>query len=202
MFLIGLTGGIAAGKSTVANYWASLGGHQIDADELARVAVAPGSTALNEIAKKFGAQIMASDGSLNRAKLAEIVFNDDSSREKLEAIIHPEVRKLMLQRMSELPADAMVVYNVPLLVEAANDLQFDTVVTVEAPLEKQISRMVKSRGMTVDQARARIEAQATPAERAKRADHILNSNQDIELMLRDARLLWEKLQIDAARKGQ
>lgn len=200
MYLIGLTGGIAAGKSTVADYWQTLGGFQIDADQLAREAVEPGSAAAAKIAEEFGADAITTDGSINRPKLAEIVFADPTAREKLEAIIHPEVRRLMLDRMSKLPADTMVIYNVPLLVEAASDLEFDTVVTVEAPVEKQIERMVKHRGMTSEAAQARIAAQATPAERANRADFIINSNQDLELMLRDARLLWGKLETLAAQK--
>lgn len=197
MFLIGLTGGIAAGKSTVAELWESLGAIHIDADLLAREAVAPGSPALKEISDRFGTELIAEDGSLNRAKTAEIIFSDASRRSELEAIIHPRVRELMLKQMANLPQQSIVVYNVPLLAEAASELPFNRVVTVEAPIEKQIERMVAYRGMSENEAKARIAAQASPAQRAAHADYILNSNQDLASLLRDARGLWQKLASEA-----
>jgi len=197
MFLIGLTGGIAAGKSTVAELWESLGAIHIDADVLAREAVAPGSPALSEIAARFGADLINENGSLDRAKTAELIFSDASLRSELEAIIHPRVRELMINKMASLPENSIVVYNVPLLAEAASELPFNRVVTVEAPVEKQIERMVSHRGMSETEAKARIQAQASPAQRAAHADFILNSNQDLALLLRDARQLWQKLASEA-----
>jgi dephospho-CoA kinase len=197
MFLIGLTGGIAAGKSTVAELWESLGAIHIDADILARAAVAPGSPALSEIAARFGADLIKKDGSLDRAKTAELIFADSSMRSELEAIIHPRVRELMVKKMASLPKNSIVIYNVPLLAEAASELPFNRVVTVEAPVEKQVERMVSYRGMSETEAKARIQAQASPAQRAAHADYILNSNQDLALLLRDARQLWQKLATEA-----
>jgi dephospho-CoA kinase len=197
MFLIGLTGGIAAGKSTVAELWESLGAIHIDADILARDAVAPGSPALDEIAARFGADLIKKDGSLDRTKTAELIFSDASVRSELEAIIHPRVRELMIKKMASLPENSIVVYNVPLLAEAASELPFNRVVTVEAPVEKQVERMVTYRGMSETDANARIQAQASPAQRAAHADYILNSNQDLALLLRDARELWQKLAAEA-----
>ncbi len=197
MFLIGLTGGIAAGKSTVAELWESLGAIHIDADILARDAVAPGSPALDEIAARFGADLIKKDGSLDRTKTAELIFSDASIRSELEAIIHPRVRELMIKKMASLPENSIVVYNVPLLAEAASELPFNRVVTVEAPVEKQVERMVTYRGMSETDAKARIQAQASPAQRAAHADYILNSNQDLALLLRDARELWQKLAAEA-----
>jgi dephospho-CoA kinase len=197
MFLIGLTGGIAAGKSTVAELWESLGAVHIDADLLSREAVAPGSPALSEIAARFGADLINENGSLDRAKTAELIFSDASLRSELEAIIHPRVRELMIKKMASLPENSIVVYNVPLLAEAASELPFNRVVTVEAPVEKQIERMVSHRGMSETEAKARIQAQASPAQRAAHADFILNSNQDLALLLRDARQLWQKLASEA-----
>ncbi|MEY4433974.1 MAG: hypothetical protein RIR16_14 [Actinomycetota bacterium] len=197
MFLIGLTGGIAAGKSTVAELWESLGAIHIDADILARDAVAPGSPALDEIAARFGADLIKKDGSLDRTKTAELIFSDASVRSELEAIIHPRVRELMIKKMASLPKNSIVVYNVPLLAEAASELPFNRVVTVEAPVEKQVERMVTYRGMSETDAKARIQAQASPAQRAAHADYILNSNQDLALLLRDARELWQKLAAEA-----
>ncbi len=189
MFLIGLTGGIAAGKSTVASLWESLGATVVDADLLAREAVAPDTEGFQAVSASFPTAI-DSDGTLNRAKLASIVFNDESKRKELESIVHPIVGSLSRQRIAE-ATTPIVVYVVPLLVEANVNLPFDTIVTVEAPEGEQLARMVKKRGMSVEEAKARIANQASPALRANRANYILNSNQDIELLLRDARKLYE-----------
>jgi dephospho-CoA kinase len=194
MFLIGLTGGIAAGKSTVAKLWQELGGIEIDADQVARDVVAKGTPGLAAVITAFGDEFLSSDGDLNRKALAERIFQDTDSRLKLESIIHPLVRKAVQERLSILPEDSMVVYTVPLLVEANVDLPFDAVVTVEAPEEVRISRMVENRGMTAVQAKQRIAAQAKPIERAANADYILNSNQSIDLLMQDARSLWKEFQ--------
>ena len=189
MFLIGLTGGIAAGKSTVASLWESLGATVVDADLLAREAVAPDTEGFRVVSASFPTAIDP-DGTLNRAKLANIVVNDESSRKELEGIVHPIVGALSRARVAEAKSE-IVVYVVPLLVEANVNLPFDTIVTVEAPEAEQLARMVKNRGMSVEEAKARIANQASPALRANRANYILNSNQDIELLLRDARKLYE-----------
>lgn len=189
MFLIGLTGGIAAGKSTVASLWESLGATIVDADVLAREAVAPNTPGFEAVSAAFPAAI-AKDGSLDRAALAQIVFADAAKRKDLEQIVHPIVRSLSRRHISEAKTP-IVVYVVPLLVEAKVDLPFDTIVTVEAPEPQQIARMVKSRGMTPEAAKARIANQTSAALRANRANYILNSNQDIELLMRDARRLYE-----------
>lgn len=193
MYLIGLTGGIAAGKSTVAKEWASLGGIEIDADELAREALADNSEELSKVKEIFGDEVF--DGkTLDRKALAQVIFGDPEKRNALESIVHPKVKQLAKQRFSELPADSIVIYNVPLLVEASVDNDFDLVVTVEAPRDKQIERLVKHRGLTEEQATLRIDSQATPAQRANAADEILNSNQPIEALLKDARQLWSKIE--------
>ena len=192
MFLIGLTGGIAAGKSTVASLWESLGATVVDADLLAREAVAVNTPGFQAVSEAFPSAI-DEDGSLNRATLANIVFNDESKRKELEQIVHPIVGALSRARITEAKTP-IVVYVVPLLVEANVELPFDTVVTVEAPESDQIARMVKHRGMTLEQAKARIANQTSPALRANRANHILNSNQDLELLLRDARKLFESFE--------
>ena len=200
MYLIGLTGGIAAGKSTVAKHWAELGGFEIDADQLVRDVVAPGTKGAEQVKAVFGPEVF--DGNeLNRAKLAEIVFADEAKRTQLEAILHPLVRELALERVAELPADSMIIYNVPLLVEAKVDLPFDQVVTVEAPVEEQVKRLIENRGFSKEQALARIQTQASPAQRANRADYILNSNQSLDLLLKDAGALWFKFELAAQRKN-
>ncbi len=200
MYLVGLTGGIAAGKSTVADYWARHGGVEIDADQLAREAVAPGSAGALAVLQEFGESVFDAEGNLDRKALGTLVFENAEARAKLENIIHPIVRSMAQQKLAEQSPDAIVIYNVPLLVEAAVDLPFDLVVTVEAPLEKQVDRLVKLRGMTKADAEARIAAQASPAQRANAADVILNSNQDLILLLKDAESLWARIQREAQAK--
>ena len=195
MYLVALTGGIAAGKSTVADLWVTLGATHIDADSLAREAVAVGSEGLEAVTDAFGREVLSENGSLDRAKLASIVFENDEKRKALEAIVHPIVRTLALQAIQAAPEEAIVVYSIPLLAETSGQsLNFDLVVTVEAPRDKQIQRLVEIRKFSKADAEARIDSQAKPAERANLADHILNSNQELELLLVDARKLWSKIQ--------
>lgn len=192
MFLIGLTGGIAAGKTTVASHWVSLGGVEIDADKLAREVVEPGTKGLDQIKDAFGDSVFQADGSLDRAKLGEIVFNDPSKRVVLEGIIHPLVRQRAQELLSDLPNHSIVIYTVPLLVEANVSLPFDVIVSVEAPETDRVNRLVGSRGLTEEQALARIKSQASAIERAAAADYILNSNQPLVSLLADATKLWNK----------
>ena len=163
MYLVGLTGGIAAGKTSVAKRWVELGGHEIDADVLARRALEAGSPGLSQVVEAFSASVLDDTGELNRQKLAEVVFNSPEKRKDLEAIVHPIVRRLATQALATIPEGSIAIYTVPLLVEASVDLPFDFVVTVEAPVDKQVERMVKTRGMTAQQASARIAAQASAA---------------------------------------
>ncbi len=193
MYLIGLTGGIAAGKSTVARRWVENGAIEIDADQVARQVVEPGTPGLKAIVEKFGSDLLTESGELDRKALGKLIFSEPVKRELLNSILHPLIKERTRQLLSEMPEQAIVVYNVPLLVEAAVDHAFDLVVTVEAPEEEQIRRLVRNRGLTEADARNRIAAQAKPVERAARADRILNSNQDINLLLRDADALWREI---------
>jgi dephospho-CoA kinase len=200
VYLVGLTGGIAAGKTSVAKRWVELGGHEIDADVLARQALEVGSAGLAKVVEAFGSELLLSDGTLNRQMLAEIVFNSPEKRKVLEAIVHPIVRRLAAEALAELEDGTIAIYTVPLLVEASVELPFDFVVTVEAPNEKQIERMVKNRRMSPQEAAARIASQASAAERANRADVILNSNQSLGRLLDDAESLWQDIERRAAAK--
>lgn len=200
MYLVGLTGGIASGKSTVASAWAELGGIEIDADQLAREVVEPGTPGLAAVKAAFGDSVI-SNGALDRSALGQLVFANTDKRKQLEAIVHPLVRELAAKKIAELPDDSIVIYNVPLLVEAAVDLDFDKVVTVEAPSEKQIERLVSIRKMNREDAERRVAAQASPAQRANAADVILNSNQELHLLLKDARRLWQQIEHEAAQRG-
>lgn len=200
MYLVGLTGGIAAGKTSVAKRWVELGGLEIDADVLARKALDAGTPGLAKVLEQFGSDLLLADGNLDRQKLAEVVFNAPEKRKKLEEIVHPIVRELAAQALADAPAGSILIYTVPLLVEASVDLPFDFVVTVEAPVDKQVERMVKTRGMTAQQASARIAAQASAAERANSADVILNSNKSLGRLLDDAEALWNEIERKAAAK--
>ena len=195
MFLIGLTGGIAAGKTTVAAHWVSLGGIEIDADKLAREVVEPGTKGLDQIRQVFGESVFSSGSSLDRQKLGELVFKDPEKRLALEGIVHPLVRQRASELLAELPEDSMVIYTVPLLVEANVSLPFDVIVSVEAPEADRVNRLVSSRGMSTEQALARIKSQASAIERAAAADYILNSNQPLPSLLADASALWNKFKI-------
>jgi dephospho-CoA kinase len=202
MFLIGLTGGIAAGKSTVAAHWVSLGAIEIDADVLAREVVEPGTKGLEDIRAVFGEAVFLPTGELDRKALGEVVFNDPTKRTLLESIIHPLVRQRAEELLGKLPSDSFVVYTVPLLVEAKVSLPFDVVVSVEAPETDRVRRLVDSRGMSSEQAHARIQAQASAIARASRADYILNSNQPLSALLADASKLWNQFQAMAKETSQ
>ena len=200
MFLVGLTGGIASGKSTVAQLWETLGATVIDADDLAREVVSPGSLGLTRVVSEFGSDLLLDDGSLDRKALATKVFSDPERRKKLESILHPLIRELSTRRISE-ATTPIVVYVIPLLVETNSKLPFDFIVTVEAPKEKQIERLVNFRKMSAMEAKNRVESQASSVERANAADRILNSNQEIGLLLSDARRLFHQIEALSTAKG-
>jgi dephospho-CoA kinase len=201
MYLVGLTGGIASGKSTVASLWSELGATVIDADLLAREVVEPGTSGLEKLVKVFGSRVMNPDGSLNRSALAEIVFEDPEQRLQLESILHPLIQELSRQRINEASTE-IVVYVIPLLAETQSTLPFDVVVTVEAPEQEQVRRMVEDRKMDASDALRRIKAQANPAMRARLADRILNSNQSLDLLKKDATKLFAEIQALASNGAQ
>ncbi|MBF4576563.1 dephospho-CoA kinase [Frondihabitans sp. VKM Ac-2883] len=203
MFVVGLTGGIAAGKTLVSTRLASHGAAHIDADKLAREVVEPGSAGLRAIAERFGPTVLGDDGSLDRAALGSIVFADPDARLALEAITHPAVRQLSQQRMREAVADdasRVVVYDVPLLVESRGAGEFDHVVVVHTPRDERISRLVDLRGMTRADAERRVDAQATDEARLAVADDVIDSSTSIESTLEQTDRLAEKLQALARAK--
>lgn len=198
MRIIGLTGGIAAGKSTVSKRFAEHGAVVVDADRLAREAVAPGSPGLHAVRARFGDAVVDADGSLDRAALGAIVFADPAARKDLEAITHPEVWRLARERFDTAAAadpDAVVVYDVPLLAEASGTrpLRFDAVVVVDAPAAVRVERMVAHRGMAREDAERRVAAQATDAERLALADHVVDATGTVEDTLRSADEVWTRL---------
>ncbi|MCS6583294.1 MULTISPECIES: dephospho-CoA kinase [Curtobacterium] len=198
MHIIGLTGGIAAGKSTVSRRWAEHGAVVVDADRLARDAVAPGSAGLAQVAERFGPSVIATDGSLDRPALGSIVFTDPAARKDLEAITHPEVWRLAQQAFDAAEAadpDALVVYDVPLLAEArgSRPLRFDAVVVVDAPAAQRIERLVEHRGMPRDEAERRVAAQASDADRLALADHVVDATGTLEQTIHSADEVWARI---------
>jgi dephospho-CoA kinase len=194
--LIGLTGGIASGKSTVARRLAERGAVAVDADQIAREVVEPGTPALAEIAATFGDGVLNADGSLNRAALGAIVFSDESSRLRLNAITHPAVLRRSTERFEEARRanpDAIIVYDVPLLVETANAYPFDLIVVAHADAETRIRRLVELRGMAADEATRRIRSQASDEERLAVADVVIDTDGTLEHTLAQADSLWERL---------
>jgi dephospho-CoA kinase len=200
MYLVGLTGGIASGKSYVASLLGELGASTVDADQVAREVVVPGSTGLVQVVGAFGFEILLPSGELDRAKLGEIVFADPEKRVELEKILHPLIKARTTQLISEQPSD-IVVYAVPLLVEANVDYPFDTIITVEAGVENQVSRLTKSRQMSETDARARIEAQTTSADRVARANFVIDSSGSKEQTRLQVVEVWKQLLEAAKAKG-
>ena len=191
MLRVGLSGGIGSGKSTVARALARRGAIVIDADAIAREVVEPGEPGLGAIVERFGPEVLDAEGRLDRPRLAALVFDDDAARADLNAIVHPRVALETARRTNAAPPDAFVVIDVPLLVEAARS-GYDVVVIVEAPEGVRLDRLV-ARGMSPDDARRRMAAQATDADRRKVADVILDnggSEDDLEYQI-DA--LWAQL---------
>jgi len=176
MLMVGLTGGIGAGKSAVAQRLAQLGAVVIDADVLSREVVAPGTEGLAEVVAAFGTEVLAADGSLDRPALGKLVFGDEPARRRLESIIHPRVRVRTAELIAAAPPDAVVVNDVPLLVETGLAASFDLVLVVEAEAATRVARLVRDRGMTEEAARARIAAQAGDAERRAVADVLLRND--------------------------
>jgi dephospho-CoA kinase len=195
---VGLTGGIAAGKSTVAAELAALGAVVIDADSIARGVLAPGQPAVAEVVEAFGDAALSAPGVIDRAALGRIVFADPAARARLEAITHPRVRAATARRFSEAPADAVVVHDVPLLVELGMAGQYDLVVVVHAPEAERVARLVRERGMTVHDAWARVRAQATDDQRLAAADVVLDNTGAPEDLVQAVRDLWSERLAPAA----
>ena len=191
MLRVGLSGGIGSGKSTVARALARRGAVVIDADAIAREVVEPGEPGLAAVVSRFGPEVLAADGGLDRPKLAALVFHDAEARADLNAIVHPLVAAESARRMAAAPPGAVVILDVPLLVEAARS-GYDVVVIVEAPEAVRLERLV-GRGMAEDDARRRMAAQASDAERRKVADVVVDnsgSEADLEVQIDS---LWARL---------
>jgi dephospho-CoA kinase len=200
---IGLTGGIASGKSAVAARLAEHGAVVIDHDVLAREAVRPGSTALDAIVAEFGTGILADDGSLDRPALGHVVFADPEALERLNGIIHPAVRRLAAEREAAVAAagtGAVIVHDIPLLVETGQADAFHLLLVVHAPVEQRVRRLVEGRGLSRAEAERRVAAQATDDERLAVADVVLDGTGSVEDLHRQVDELW--LRIDEERLAE
>lgn len=197
MVVVGLTGGIGSGKSTVSAMLAARGATVIDADRLAREVVAPGTPGYREVVARFGPDVVAADGSLDRRLLADVVFGDPAALADLNAIVHPEVRARIEERLAELrsaaPDDGVVVLEIPLLIESGRSYGAAAVIVVDCEEDVAVRRLVEQRGMDEDDARRRMAAQVPRAERVAAADLVIdNSGSKAELEARVDRI-WADL---------
>lgn len=190
---VGLTGGIASGKSEVARLFAGYGALVVDADQVAREVVAPGTSGLAEIVAEFGPEVLGPDGALDRPKLGEIVFSDSAALARLNGIVHPRVGRRTEELMAAAPEGAIVVYDVPLLVENGLGPLYEMVVVVDAPVEIQIERLVRDRGLSEEQARARIGNQAPREQRLAAADIVVDNSGDLAALEEQAGRAWRLL---------
>lgn len=193
--IIGLTGGIACGKTTVARMLVSRGAKMVDADVIAREVVLPGSPVLDQVAVRFGQAVIQEDGSLNRKKLGEIIFEDAVAKKDLESLLHPPIRRLMWERMhvlDEADPSGLVVVDIPLLYESGLETKFEEIMVVYVPREIQLKRLMERDGLGREQAERRLEAQ-WPIDRKKALAHILIDNSGtLEQTEAQIDLFWQR----------
>jgi len=197
MLRVGLTGGLASGKSTVAGFFRELGAFHLDADRLAHELIAPGGGAEREVISRFGGGILGTDGAIDRKTLGAIVFSDPHALADLNAIVHPKVRKEIAQRIADhesgaSPAEVALV-DAALLVESGIDRDFDALIVVACPEPVQIARAVARGGLTEAEARARIAAQAPLAQKAAVADFVVNNGASLDETKRQVTRVWDAL---------
>ncbi|MER6205181.1 MULTISPECIES: dephospho-CoA kinase [unclassified Streptomyces] len=193
MLKVGLTGGIGAGKSEVSRLLVSHGGVLVDADRIAREVVAPGTPGLAAVVEAFGEDVLAPDGSLDRPKLGSIVFADPEKLAVLNEIVHPLVGRRSRELETAAADDSVVIHDVPLLAENALAALYDLVIVVDASPETQLDRLVRLRGMTEDDARARMAAQATREKRLAIADIVIDNDVPLEALERRVQDVWAEL---------
>jgi dephospho-CoA kinase len=200
MLRVGLTGGIGSGKSAVAGRLAALGAVVLDGDKAARAIVEPGTPGLTRIAETFGPQVLQADGSLDRARLAGIVFSDAAAREQLNAITHPLIHQHILAAEEAAVAaggpGTIVVHDIPLLAEGQRAADFAVVIVVDVPPELQVARLA-GRGLPEDQARARMAAQATREQRLAIADMVIDNSGSLKDLDRRVAEVWDELRARA-----
>lgn len=195
MLKVGLTGNIASGKSTVTDVWRELGAYVVEADDLARRAVEPGTEALEAIRRRWGDAVMGDDGRLDRAALRDIVFRDPLERQRLEQIVHPAVRRLRDEafRAADASGERLMVADIPLLYEVGMERQFDAVVLVDAPEDVRLERLVRDRGLDAAEARRMIDAQMPSDRKRAHADVVISNDGTVEELHARARAVWGDL---------
>ncbi|GAA2721081.1 MULTISPECIES: dephospho-CoA kinase [Streptomyces] len=193
MLKVGLTGGIGAGKSEVSRLLAAYGAVIVDSDRIAREVVEPGTPGLAAVAAEFGPGVLTPEGALDRPRLGAVVFNDPDRLAALNAIVHPLVRARSAELEAAAGPDAVVVHDVPLLAENGLAPLYDLVVVVDASTDTRLERLVRLRGMTPDEARARMAAQATRAQRLAVADVVITNDGPLDALEPQVRALWEQL---------
>jgi len=194
---VALTGGIGSGKSAAGDFFEDLGAVVVDADQLARDVIERGTDGFDELVATFGDEILT-NGILDRSKLGQIVFADPAARKTLEAIIHPRVAEAFGEIIEDSPEDAVIVYQIPILVETKGQDRFDYVISVEATLENRVSRL-KNRGLKGYEIEARMKAQATDQQRAEIADLIFKNDGDLDSLLRQVENVYEDVLLPRAR---
>lgn len=193
MMRVGLTGGIGSGKSTVGRLLAERGAVVIDSDRLARDVVAPGTPGLSSVVQRFGSEVITLTGELDRRAMAERVFGDAAARADLEAIIHPLVRARAAELEAAAGPGALVVHDIPLLVETGQAERFDVVIVVDVPCDVQLDRLTRLRGMSPEEAKARIGAQASRTERLAAADIVVDNSVSLEELSAVVDSIWARL---------
>ncbi len=197
MIKVALTGGIGSGKSAAGDFFEDLGAIVVDADQLARDVIERGTDGFDELVATFGDEILT-NGILDRSKLGQIVFADPEARKTLEGIIHPRVAQAFEEIIEESPEDAVIIYQIPILVETKGQDRFDYVITVEASLENRITRL-KNRGLKGYEIDARLKAQASDEQRAEIADLIFKNDGDLDSLLRQVENIYEDVLLPRAR---
>jgi dephospho-CoA kinase len=197
---VGLTGGIGAGKSEVTRRFAALGAHIIDADALAREVVEPGTPGLEAVIAEFGPEVRAADGSLDREAVAAKVFSDDDARARLNGIVHPLIAERVFALLAEYEAadpDGILINDVPLIAEAGVAERYQVVIVVDAPVETQLERLVRLRGMSQEAAQARIDVQASREQRLALADYVITNDGDLDALQAQVDHVWTELKVRA-----
>ena len=197
MIKVALTGGIGSGKSAAGDFFEDLGAVVVDADQLSRDVIERGTDGFDELVATFGDEILT-NGILDRSKLGQIVFADPKARKTLEEILHPRVAEAFEEIVEESPADAVIIYQIPILVETKGKDRFDYIITVEATLENRTARL-KNRGLKGYEIEARLKAQASDAERAAIADAVFNNDGDLDQLLRQVENIYEDVLLPRAR---
>ncbi len=190
-YSVGLTGGIGVGKTTVTDHFSKLGTCIIDADEVSRAITASGQPAIKLIAQAFGKQVLSDNETLDRAKLREVVFDDQAKKQQLEEILHPLIRDQMQALANDADSD-YVIFSIPLLIETGQTDKFDRILVIDAPDERRIEWIKKRSGLSIQQIRKIIQSQISREKRLKLADDVINNDQDLEHLYQQVESLHQK----------